>query len=749
MASRLGAGKAGGSGDGEGDDQSLLVLYGSDGGNASAVAKRVTSEAKKRGLKAECKAADECDPRRLTATPRVAVIVSTAGQGDVPANCREFWKGLQSTDMPQLDDSVKFTVFGLGDSHYWPREDQKHLYNKASKDVYARLAQLGADPLTPIGLGDDQDDDGFEDGYHQWAPSLWESLGVGKASDREQGGEGDAAPAAAHRPDDDIKEDSNHLRGTLASSLLDESTGAIPFEDTKISKFHGIYMQHDRDIAPARMRAGLEPAYSFMIRVRLPGGISTPAQWVVMDELAQTRGNGTLKLTTRQAYQLHGVVKKELKATVRAFNAALMDSLAACGDVNRNAMLGSSAPDDGVYHEVLRCVQSVSDHLTPRSGAYHEVWLDKKQVGGGAPLEEEPIYGKTYLPRKFKIAFAIPPNNDVDVLAHDLGLVAVTERVPEGEEGERGVLEVVKDDAAKTGLDAKGAASGAGSSSSSSSAVIEGKSDDGKEEEEQDAEGKEGLGEEAGVEYARPPTHRERLVGFTVTVGGGMGATHGNKATFPRLAEALCFCRPEEVNELAEAIVTVQRDFGDRVNRKHARMKYTIDDRGLAWFRGEVERRLGRRLQAPRAVEFDSTTDQYGWRAGTDGLYHALLWVQNGRVRDDPGHAMRSALRKLAEVHDGDFRLTANQNVVVGSVQPQNALAVQRLLEAHGMRLAGVQLPPEIVELGLRAAREQPSHALLRWALRDEAPAVAGALDGGAINPDFALDPDGAQRFGS
>jgi len=365
-------------------------------------------------------------------------------------------------------------------------------------------------------------------------------------------------------------------------------------------------MQYDRDIGPARMRAGLEPAYQFMIRVRLPGGISTPAQWVVMDELAQTRGNGTLKLTTRQAYQLHGVVKKELKATVRAFNAALMDSLAACGDVNRNAMLGSSAPDDGVYHETLRCVQSVSDHLTPRSGAYHEVWLDKKKVGGGAPIEEEPIYGRTYLPRKFKIAFAIPPNNDVDVLAHDLGFVAITETVPEGEFGEAGVLEAPRI-----------AGSGAGSAAavpSSSSFVTESKESDGESD-------------VPGVKYARPPTHRERLVGFTVTVGGGMGSTHGNTATFPRLAEALCFCPPDEVNELSEAIVTVQRDFGDRVNRKHARMKYTIDDRGLAWFKGEVERRLGRRLLPPRPVEFDSTTDQYGWRAGTDGLYHVLLWV--------------------------------------------------------------------------------------------------------------------------
>jgi len=220
MASRLGAGTGGGgAGSGADADDALVVLYGSDGGNASAIAKRIAGEAKKRGLRTECKAADEFDARKLTATPRIAVVVSTAGQGDVPANCREFWKTLASTDMPQLDPSTRFAVFGMGDSHYWPREDQKHFYNKASKDVHQRLEQLGAEPLVPLGLGDDQDDDGYEEGYRAWVPSLWESLGVSKPSDRAADGEGKEEAAPAHRPDDDIKEDSNHLRGTLVQTL--------------------------------------------------------------------------------------------------------------------------------------------------------------------------------------------------------------------------------------------------------------------------------------------------------------------------------------------------------------------------------------------------------------------------------------------------------------------------------------------------------------------------------------------------
>jgi len=403
-----------------------------------------------------------------------------------------------------------------------------------------------------------------------------------------------------------IKASSRFLRGTLAESLADPLTGDVSPEDAQLTKFHGIYLQDDRDERSERRKKKLDKAYSFMIRVRVPGGVATPRQWLRMDELSERFGNATMKLTTRQAFQLHGILKANLKKTIQEINAGLMDTIAACGDVNRNVMCNPNPHQSEAHGEVLALSRALSDHLTPRTRAYHEIWLDGEKVAGGEEEEEEePIYGKTYLPRKFKIVVAVPPSNDVDVYAHDLGFVAV-------------------------------------------------------------------LGE-------------NRINGYNVMVGGGMGMTHGNAATHPRLAELMGFCKPGQVLEVAEAVVKVQRDFGDRENRAHARLKYTIEDRGLAWFRAEVEQRLGYPLEEGRPVSFEDNGDRYGWTRGVDDKWHLTLFIQNGRIQDEEGLALKTGLREIARIHKGDFRLTCNQNLIIGSIDDEDRPAIEALVSEYGL----------------------------------------------------------------
>jgi len=401
-----------------------------------------------------------------------------------------------------------------------------------------------------------------------------------------------------------IKARSRHLRGTLVESLKDPLTGAIAEDDTQLSKFHGIYQQDDRDVRNERKRQRLEPAYSFMIRARVPGGVCTTDQWLNMDEIARMRANGTIRLTTRQAFQLHGVIKGNLRATIRGINQALMDTLAACGDVNRNVMCSPMPSLSEVHREVQAHAESLSEHLSPATGAYHEIWLDGKKLQSPEP-EVEPIYGDTYLPRKFKVAFVVPPQNDVDVYAQDLGFIAIVEQ---------GVIR-----------------------------------------------------------------------GFNVTVGGGMGMSHGESATYPRLADVMGFCTTEQANAVAEAVITIQRDFGDRTNRKHARLKYTIDDRGLDWLRSEVERRLGWPLEKPRPFVFVGNGDVYGWQRSTDGLWHYTLLVQNGRILDAGDRRLMTGLRKIATAHKGDFRLTPNQNLIISNVSADDREEITELLREFGI----------------------------------------------------------------
>ena len=397
-----------------------------------------------------------------------------------------------------------------------------------------------------------------------------------------------------------IKESSNLLRGTIAEGLKEQISGAIADDDTQLTKFHGIYQQDDRDLRPERAKKKMEKAFSFMARLRVPGGVLTPRQWIALQDMAEERGNGTLRLTTRQTIQFHGIIKGNLRPAIRAIHNAMLDTIAACGDVNRNVICTPNPYRSSVHREALATAQAISAHLLPRSRAWHEIFIDGEPVAGGEE-EDEPILGRTYLPRKFKIAIAVPPLNDVDAFAHEIGFIAIVEN---------------------------------GS-----------------------------------------------IVGYNVVVGGGMGMTHGEPDTFPRTGDLIGFIRPDQVLIVAEHVVTVQRDWGDRSDRKHARLKYTIERHGLAAFVAELERRLGFELAPARSFAFERSGDPIGWTRGDDGLWHCCVFIENGRVKGQ----QLSGLTAIAAQHDGAFIITPNQNLIVAGVTPERQPVIQELLEGHGL----------------------------------------------------------------
>ena len=563
----------------------MTILFASDNGNAESLAKRLGNRGKARGLKTMVIAMDDYPLEDLSGEENVIMITSTAGQGEFPQNGRAFWDAIK--DNADLDlSNIKFSVFALGDSHYWPRKEDKIYYNKPGKDLDIRIAFLGAHRLTDVGMGDDQDPDGYQTGYAEWEPKLWQSLGV----DKVEGLPEEPAPIT----NEDIKIESNFLRGTIAEGLKDQSTGAIAAADQQLTKFHGTYMQDDRDLRDERKAQGLEPAYAFMIRCRLNGGVATPSQWLQMDAISSAYGNETMKMTTRQTFQFHGVVKGKLKPAMQAINRALMTTLAACGDVNRNVMV-SALPTQSAYHKDVHQVSArISDHLLPATTAYHEIWLkdendNKTQIAGNAVVDQEPLYGPTYLPRKYKITIAIPPHNDTDVYAHDVGLIAIK-------------------------------------------------------------------------------NSQGRLEGFNVLAGGGMGVTHNNKKTYPRTGSMMGYAPADKIHIVCEKIMLVQRDHGDRKNRKHARLKYTIDDMGVDVFRGKVEDLLGYKFEVARPFEFVSNIDTFGWQKDEFGLNHHTFFIENGRVEDTPEFPMKTGLREIAKVHKGEFRLTGNQHLCLSGV---------------------------------------------------------------------------------
>jgi sulfite reductase (NADPH) hemoprotein beta-component len=402
------------------------------------------------------------------------------------------------------------------------------------------------------------------------------------------------------------------LAGTIAATLNDAAADHFSEDDNQFLKFHGSYQQDDRDLRKTAKH------YIMMVRSRVPGGVLTASQYRVFDDLAAKHGNNTLRVTTRQTIQFHGILKSNLRAVIHGINDCLLSTLAACGDVNRNVLVSPTPAYTLAREQVLADCRKVVDALAPKTPAYPAIWLNGVQFDLEKPEYKDfvdPLYGKTYLPRKFKIAFAIPPSNDVDVFTNDLGLIAIVEN--------------------------------------------------------------------------------SRLLGYNLAVGGGMGRSHGNTATYPRLADVVGFFPPDKIVDVAKAVLTIHRDFGDRTDRKHARLKYVVQERGVDWTRAEIEKRAGIKLEPARPFNFTTTGDLYGWRPALDGKWFLTLFVESGRIKDVEGRHLKTALRLVAEKFpEIEFRLTTNQNVILANVVEEDKDAITELLVEHGVKTEHRQTSP-------------------------------------------------------
>lgn len=402
-----------------------------------------------------------------------------------------------------------------------------------------------------------------------------------------------------------IKQASDGLRGTLKESLNDAITGAIREDDQAVIKFHGMYQQDDRDRREERAEKKLDRLYSFMIRLRLPGGFLSPEKWIAVHDIAGENSTGVIKITSRQTVQLHGILKSSIKPTIRAFNESKLDSIATCGDINRNVLCSSHPAQSSLHAEIFSYADKISNLLMPKTKAYYEIWLDEQPLFDKKE-EEDPLYQDRYLPRKFKIAIAIPPNNDSDVFANDIGLIAVVE------------------------------------------------------------EGK--------------------LKGFNIAIGGGLSSTHGNADTYARLATMIGFTDTEEkLMKAIYEIVTIQRDYGNRSDRKLARLKYTVDKYGVDWYRAELEKRTGFALEPARPYLFTERADSYGWQRSEAGLWYYTVFVENGRVLDDEKIALKTALLEVAKTGKANYRFTCNQHVILSDISDTDKPAVEAILEKFGV----------------------------------------------------------------
>ncbi|MEM9853872.1 MAG: assimilatory sulfite reductase (NADPH) hemoprotein subunit [Pseudomonadota bacterium] len=399
-----------------------------------------------------------------------------------------------------------------------------------------------------------------------------------------------------------MKKQSNFLRGTITDDLGDRVTGGFSPDNFQLIRFHGMYQQDDRDIRAERAAQKLEPLHNVMLRARMPGGIITPAQWLTIERFAEEHTMyGSVRLTTRQTFQFHGVLKPDIKDMHKVINSAGIDSIATAGDVNRNVLCTTNPVESELHQEAYEWSKRISEHLLPNTKAYAEIWLD----GEKQKTTEEPILGETYLPRKFKTTVSIPPNNEVDVHANDLNFVAIAEN--------------------------------------------------------------------------------GKLIGWNVLVGGGLAMTHGDTATYPRKADDFGFIPLEHTLAVAEHVVSVQRDWGNRVNRKNAKTKYTLDRVGVDVFKAEVEKRAGVRFAPSRPYEFTSRGDRFGWVEGVDGKHHLTLYILSGRIKELPNAPLKTGLRKIAEIHKGDFRMTANQNLIIAGVAQEDRAEIEAIARAHGL----------------------------------------------------------------
>ncbi|ALO36225.1 sulfite reductase subunit beta [Colwellia sp. MT41] len=403
-----------------------------------------------------------------------------------------------------------------------------------------------------------------------------------------------------------MKAESDYLRGTIKEDLADRMTGGFTGDNSQLIRTHGMYQQDDRDIRAERQKQKLEPLHNVMLRARLPGGIINPIQWLAIDKFADDYTSyGSIRLTTRQTFQFHGVLKPNIKLMHQTLHSIGLDSIATAGDVNRNVLCTSNPVESELHQEAYEWATKLSEHLLPKTRAYAEIWLDEVRVETTEGEVVEPILGSNYLPRKFKTTVVIPPNNDIDVHANDLNFVAISK--------------------------------------------------DGK------------------------------LIGFNVLVGGGLAMTHGDNSTYPRCADDFGFIPKEHTLAIAEAVVTTQRDWGNRVNRKNAKTKYTLDRVGVDTFKAEVERRAGINFSDSRPYKFTTRGDSFGWVAGIDGKYHLTLFIENGRILDFDSKTLKTGMREIAKIHQGDFRLTANQNLIVAGVAEADKAAIEQLAREHGL----------------------------------------------------------------
>lgn len=401
-------------------------------------------------------------------------------------------------------------------------------------------------------------------------------------------------------PVEKIKTSSQGLRGSINESLTDHITGKIRDDDTHVIKFHGMYQQDDRDIREERANKKLETLYSFMVRLRLPGGFLKPKQWVSLHHIAGEYSTGVIKVTTRQTIQLHGILKGDIKPTVKAFNLADLDSIATCGDINRNVTCNALPSQSPLHNEVHSYAEKISKMLMPKTQSYYEIWLGDEELLN-RESEIDPLYQDRYLPRKFKIGIAIPPHNDVDVFTNDIGLTAIVED--------------------------------------------------------------------------------EKLLGFNIAIGGGLSFTHGNDLTYPRLATNICFTDTEEKTFKAiYEIITIQRDFGNRSDRKQARLKYTVDRLGLDFYKAELSKRTGFQLDAPKNVQFTQRKDDFGWSKSNDGRWHYTAFIECGRITDENGINSKQAFLEIANLEVANFRFTCNQNVVLADIAEKDKEKIEEIL---------------------------------------------------------------------
>ena len=397
-----------------------------------------------------------------------------------------------------------------------------------------------------------------------------------------------------------IKTKSDGLRGTLKESIdLDNHTGNVRPDDETLVKFHGMYVQDDRDRRAERAAKKLDKLYSFMIRLRIPGGVISADQWLATHEISEQYGTGTLKITTRQTVQLHGLLKHQLRPTIQAFNTAKLDSIAACGDVNRNVIVSSHPQISTIHQQIYEYADKISTLLLPKTQSYYEVFIDGEKIYERS-AEADPLYEDRYLPRKFKIAIAIPPSNDVDVFANDIGLIAVIEN--------------------------------------------------------------------------------DVLKGFNIAIGGGLATTHGNPNTYARLGSIIGFTDTEEKTlKAVYEILTVQRDFGNRVDRKLSRLKYTVDKLTVEGFKKELESRIGFDLLPAQPFKFSERNDRFGWEQNHQGKWFYTLFVEHGVVKP----YQKQFLYELAQLKISNFIFSGNQNLILGEINNDEKSKVEALLVAH------------------------------------------------------------------